>query len=161
MRTGGKKAGARCCAVTLSSCATPIWQQKAQVIIQSLPFGSNIKMMKLLILFCDSTNFVLKLNTKFKILKWHIHGHQEWLLSKLLSRGDGHDWNGWRWFWQIAFLRLWVTLLRWTLFTVRCSRTEAGGVEDIGSQPEIILTSSHCHCHEKVEWEEREGRRRK
>ena len=52
--------------MTLSSCATPIWQQKAQVIIQSLPFGSNIKMMNLLILFCDSTNFVLKLNTKFK-----------------------------------------------------------------------------------------------
>ena len=45
------------------------------------------------------------------------------------------------------------TFLRWTLFTVRCSRTEAGGVEDIGSSPEIILTSLHCsalNCIEKV-----------
>ena len=48
-----------------------------------------------------------------------------------------------------------VDFLRWTLFTVRCSRTEDGGVEDIGSPPEIILTSLHCielHCIEKVKW---------
>ena len=91
MRTGGKKAGARCCAVTLSSCATPIWQQKAQVIIQSLPFGSTIKMMKLLILFCDSTNFFWEIENKIQNIKMT----HSWSPRMALVKVTQQRWRPW------------------------------------------------------------------
>ena len=48
-------------------------------------------------------------------------------------------------------------LRRWTLFTVCCCGTEAGARgRHFGSSPEIILTSLHQHCHEKVFIEKRE-----